>query len=264
MHFISSTAITLLSAALMARGETFKVMVGRNSTGPALEFFPNQVNAAAGDHIQFIFTGKNHTVTQSSFKDPCTLQFNTATGLAGVDSGFMPVAANASEFPTFEIEVVDAQDPQWFFCNQAKHCNSGMLFAINPPTTGAKTFDAWVALAKTADHPDPALNQTVPFTPPSASASSSSSSSGESATSVDSAAAAATDVPANAAPAPAISETATSSIGRSLSLGTSSPTLQTSAAAAEASSTPNSAPRVTSHASTFFVAFLALAAHSLL
>jgi hypothetical protein len=44
------------------------------------------------------------------------------------------------------------------------HCNSGMVFAVNPPTTG-NTFAAYVAKAATATHPDPALHQTAPFTP---------------------------------------------------------------------------------------------------
>lgn len=46
-----------------------------------------------------------------------------------------------------------------------RHCNAGMVFAINAPTTGAKTFAAFLANAATATHPDPALHQTAPFTP---------------------------------------------------------------------------------------------------
>jgi hypothetical protein len=34
-----------------------------------------------------------------------------------------------------------------FYCKQAKHCESGMVFAINPPTSGEKTFQAYKALA---------------------------------------------------------------------------------------------------------------------
>lgn len=110
MHF---PITSLLALASLVAAETFKVM--------------------------------NHTVTQSSFAEPCTLQFNTATGLAGADSGFMPVAPNSTELPTFEIQINDATSPQWFFCNQANHSNSEMVFAVNAPSSGAKSFDAWVA-----------------------------------------------------------------------------------------------------------------------
>ena len=34
-----------------------------------------------------------------------------------------------------------------FYCMQGNHCKSGMVFAINPPQTGEKTFDAYKALA---------------------------------------------------------------------------------------------------------------------
>jgi hypothetical protein len=40
-----------------------------------------------------------------------------------------------------------------------------MVFAINAPTTGAKTFAAFLTSAATATHPDPDLHQTAPFTP---------------------------------------------------------------------------------------------------
>jgi hypothetical protein len=34
-----------------------------------------------------------------------------------------------------------------FFCKQGNHCKSGMVFAINPATTGDKTFQNYKALA---------------------------------------------------------------------------------------------------------------------
>jgi len=150
-----------------ANSALIKVQVGKNSTGQLDTVFnPNQVTAQVGDMIQFEFMAKNHTATQSSFANPCTRQLNTALNLAGADSGFMPVPANATTVPTWTIQVNDASSPQWFFCNQANHCNLGMVFAINAPATGNKTFTAFQASAMTATHPDPALNQTAPFTPP--------------------------------------------------------------------------------------------------
>lgn len=60
---------------------------------------------------------KNHTVTQSTFADPCTIE-TLANGSTGVDSGFMPVAANATSFPTFSFTIQNASAPLWFFCRQ--------------------------------------------------------------------------------------------------------------------------------------------------
>lgn len=189
-----SIAFTLLAAISLVNAATFTVMVGMNSTGQvATVYTPNQVTAQAGDIIEFQFRAKNHTVTQSSFANPCTQQFNTATNSAGVDSGFMPVGANATSIPVFSIQVNDATTPQWFFCNQANHCNSGMVFAINAPATGAKTFAAYQAKAANATHPDPALHQTAPFTPTPANTTA-----GTGASSAATGATGATSVPANA------------------------------------------------------------------
>ena len=54
----------------------------------SLEFRPNTITAQVGDTVLFRFASKNHTVTQSSFADPCTpLGETSANGLAGFDSG---------------------------------------------------------------------------------------------------------------------------------------------------------------------------------
>jgi len=201
MHSLSFLACLVASLATGANSALIKVQVGKNSTGQLDTVFnPNQVTAQVGDTIQFEFMAKNHTATQSSFANPCTRQFNTVLNLAGADSGFMPVAANATEIPTWTIQVNDASSPQWFFCNQAEHCNLGMVFAINAPTTGNKTFDAFVTAAMTANHPDPALNQTAPFTPPGASSSPSTPTTDDTGSSPTDSPATPTDAPANVAP----------------------------------------------------------------
>jgi hypothetical protein len=57
---------------------------------------------------------QNHTVTQSSFADPCAKQDG------GFDSGFMPVAANSTAMqPTYTVQVNDTK-PIWVYCKQAK------------------------------------------------------------------------------------------------------------------------------------------------
>lgn len=108
-------------------------------------------------------------MTQSSFASPCfrltDLDGVTAVGL---DSGFVPVAANATAFPSWTLTVLDAA-PLWFFCRQSNHvcshssrdsraktdrparrqCQLGMGFAINAPATG-NTVAAFLAKAQGA------------------------------------------------------------------------------------------------------------------
>lgn len=87
--------------------------------------------------IQYLSRSKNHSVTQSTFANPCT----QAPG--GVDSGFRLVTENPTEIPSWGITLNDTT-PLWFFCaqtNPVNHCQAGMVFAINP--TPDKTFDAF-------------------------------------------------------------------------------------------------------------------------
>jgi hypothetical protein len=56
----------------------------------------------------------------------------------------MPVSSNSTSgtVPTFTI-TVNGTGPEWFYCSQGKHCQSGMVFAINP--TEAKTLAGYKA-----------------------------------------------------------------------------------------------------------------------
>jgi len=160
------TAAVLLSLTSLASAEEFRVAVGQDKDGKnALVFNPEQVAAKVGDTIHFTFLNKNHTVTQSSFAAPCTRLLNDTTSEVGVDSGFMPVAAGAKEVPVWSIEVKQDTKPIWMFCKQGNHCNQGMVFAINAPQDGPKSFSTWKENAKTADIP----KDNTPA-PPSASA----------------------------------------------------------------------------------------------
>ncbi|EJF62640.1 hypothetical protein DICSQDRAFT_154474 [Dichomitus squalens LYAD-421 SS1] len=133
----SSTGTSTSSAAVHT------VTVGFNG---ALTFSPSNLTAQVGEQITFQFTAKNHTATQSSFADPCAPLSETSTiGQVGFDSGFMPVAANATDFPTFTITVNDTA-PIWVYCKQtnpASHCKAGMVFSVNAPTSG-NTFSAFL------------------------------------------------------------------------------------------------------------------------
>jgi len=132
-----STAAFVVASLLGASAQTtHKVIVG----GTTLTYQPNQVVAAVGDIIAFEFHQKNHTVTQSTFANPCTAMAGGAT------SGFMPVDANATTFPVFSIQVNEVT-PLWWYCQQANHCQQGMVFAVNVNTSSPNTFDAFLAKA---------------------------------------------------------------------------------------------------------------------
>jgi plastocyanin len=128
-----------------AGGTVHTVIVG----GPGkLAFDPPFLSALPRDTIVFQFQQKNHTVTQSSFEDPCRKLNNN--GLTGFDSGFNPVADGAAEFPTFNFTVTDTS-PVWAYCAQktpSSHCGAGMVFAINSVETSARNFAAFQKVAE--------------------------------------------------------------------------------------------------------------------
>ncbi|THH19492.1 hypothetical protein EUX98_g8768 [Antrodiella citrinella] len=130
-----------------------KITVG----GPNLLIFsPANITAQIGDTITFTFMQKNHTATQSSFASPCSSLTETSTsGQVGFDSGFMPVAANATNLPTFTIQVNDTA-PIWTYCRQTNpvsHCASGMVFSANAVESSANSFEAFQAKAKSLASP---------------------------------------------------------------------------------------------------------------
>ncbi|KAF7334307.1 RmlC-like cupin [Mycena sanguinolenta] len=131
------------------------IKVGLNSTGgAALLFTPSNISAAIGDTVTFEFHAKNHTVTQSSFLQPCKpLAETSTTGQIGFKSGFVPVSVNqTSDFPTFQITVED-ENPVWAYCGQQGppvHCTSGMVFAINAVESSPNNFAAFLHLAETS------------------------------------------------------------------------------------------------------------------
>jgi plastocyanin len=128
------TSAALATFATVASAVQTQVIVG----GGPLAYNPPQVTAAVGDTIQFVFMPKNHTVTQSTFAAPCQAMPN------GLDSGFVPVAANATSTQAFTI-TVNTTTPLWFYCRQVGHCQNGMVFAVNP--TANKTFAAFQGAA---------------------------------------------------------------------------------------------------------------------
>ena len=80
------------------------ILVGTDGTTGGLVFTPPTVKASNGTVVTFEFRGApgNHSVTQSSFKEPCTqLQ-------GGFSSGYIQVPPGTTEgFPTWNLTVTD-------------------------------------------------------------------------------------------------------------------------------------------------------------
>jgi len=138
-----SVVATALLSSVVVNAADILVKVGANN---GLIFDPSNITAQAGDTISFQFQGKNHSVTQSTFANPCQLQTTPTTG---VDSGFMFVQPNATALPQWSITVNNSTSPLWFFCaqtNPLSHCEKGMVFSVNAPA--AKTFAMFQAAAE--------------------------------------------------------------------------------------------------------------------
>ncbi|KAK4689036.1 hypothetical protein P7C73_g1073, partial [Tremellales sp. Uapishka_1] len=119
MLFTFGSALLLGTTVSFAAMQTVQVGQG------GLQFSPSTVTAASGDTVQFTFDG-DHSVTQSSFADPCKA--------SGFSSGVMASG-------TYTVTVNDT-NPIWIFCSVPGHCQTGMVMAINAPTTG-QTFAAF-------------------------------------------------------------------------------------------------------------------------
>ncbi|TFK42337.1 hypothetical protein BDQ12DRAFT_676030 [Crucibulum laeve] len=134
MHFTTIAAALIPAVAVYAADIT--IAVGANN---GLVFDPPSVTAQLNDNLIFQFMSKNHSVTQSTFANPCTK--------SGIDSGFQ--AVTPGNVPQWNVTVNDPTTPLWMFCaqtNPANHCQAGMVFAVNPPAD--KTFDMFQAAAK--------------------------------------------------------------------------------------------------------------------
>ncbi|KJA16243.1 hypothetical protein HYPSUDRAFT_148004 [Hypholoma sublateritium FD-334 SS-4] len=120
-----------------------RITVGANG---ALAYSPPNITASIGDTVTFEFHPKNHTVTQSNFLNPCE-PLQASTGTTGFKSGFVPVAADATTFPTFQITINDTA-PIWGYCGQTGHCAAGMVFSINAVESGPNNFENFLSLAE--------------------------------------------------------------------------------------------------------------------
>jgi len=132
----SAVAATLATFSVAAAQQRFVVKVGDNN---GLTFDPETITAKAGDTLAFQFLSKNHTATQSTFDNPCVAKPD------GIDSGFLFVPPEAPSVSEWSFTIVNDTASMWFFCAQGRHCQNGMVFALNP--TAERTFEAFKATA---------------------------------------------------------------------------------------------------------------------
>jgi len=123
--------------------------------GGQFVFNPANINATAGTLITFFFPSGStpHSVTQSTFSDPCTPLTGNGTGF---DSGL----TNSKQFT---LNVTDASTPIWFFCKTPLHCGGGMVGSINAPASG-NTFDSFMSKAKAIGNSETTVPDNGPVT----------------------------------------------------------------------------------------------------
>ncbi|TDL21888.1 Cupredoxin [Rickenella mellea] len=136
-------AATILALAGFAAAQQ-TVTVGSGG----LVYSPTELNVTKGTVVTFLFKGApgNHSVTQSTFADPCNPAPN------GFDSGWVFIPPSTTDgFPTWNLTITDDSKPIWYYCKQLNptpHCNAGMVGSFNAPESGNNTFEAFQAAAK--------------------------------------------------------------------------------------------------------------------
>ncbi|KAF7856122.1 hypothetical protein EAF04_010075 [Stromatinia cepivora] len=157
MHFPQFSAIVLMAASLVAGvpaqapsapdAKTHTVVVG-SSNSSLLVFTPQEITAKPGDKVEFQFSERNHTVTQSAFDSPCEPIANA------INSGFVPTKANQSMITTFTM-TINSTAPMFMYCAQGKHCQKGMVLTINA-SNGTQNLGTYRAAAAKAEKNVPA------------------------------------------------------------------------------------------------------------
>ncbi|KAJ6523990.1 hypothetical protein B0H19DRAFT_1085449 [Mycena capillaripes] len=137
---VGPLSTTAVAPATPSSGSEILVQVGPENQ---LAFSPTNISANVGDVVTFQFLSMNHSVTQTSFANPC----EPLAG--GINSGFKAVI-NATIFPSFSFTVDDASTPLLFSSAQtvpASECNNGMVFSINQDPNSVESFAAFQAKA---------------------------------------------------------------------------------------------------------------------
>ncbi|TCD66748.1 hypothetical protein EIP91_000989 [Steccherinum ochraceum] len=133
-----------LAASVAVSAKNIVVTVGGNTTSNATAVFnPAQIFAELNDIVFFNFTEGNHTVTQSSFGNPCIFLDFTNSTQHGFDSGFRN-AGNGSNVTIQSVPITPELLNQtiWFF--DFNTCTEGGVGGININDSSTATLDGMV------------------------------------------------------------------------------------------------------------------------
>lgn len=130
-------ATLALSSAVSAK--TIPIKVGESG----LTFEPDNIKADVGDVLEFWFYAKNHSIVTSTAAKPCEPKTEN-----GFFSGFFPVAQTGVASDNVFRVTVNSTTPLWYYCSQGKHCQAGMVGAVNAKSDD--DFDKFKTAAKAA------------------------------------------------------------------------------------------------------------------
>ena len=152
-------------ASAAAPGELIVQIVSVSDANGSLKYYPDNIQAAPGSVVQFQFHPKNHTITESSFAEPCKPMAANLTSdtRPGLKSGFVPVTGTETTTPVYNVLINDTK-PIWLYCGQGPHCQKGMSMVINQNMSSSdKTIEAYKAAA--AQLPVPEAPAAAPGAP---------------------------------------------------------------------------------------------------
>ncbi|KAH7165754.1 Cupredoxin [Dactylonectria macrodidyma] len=132
----TTTAASAASSSTASADGVHIIKVGEDG----LAFDPQELTAAVGDTVEFHFYPMAHSVAQSSFALPCE-PLNDTSFFSG------PVAVSSGVSDTVFTLTIESEDPIWYYCATAKHCQNGMVGVINAPSSGNRTIENFVAAA---------------------------------------------------------------------------------------------------------------------
>jgi len=134
MMFASSltcVGVALASCLVVSAQANIPVTIGARGL---LVFEPNTVVASPNDTVVFTFAAR-HAVAEGTFETPC------ARKPGGFDSEARTPGTN------YTVAVKNLSTI-WIHCDLPGHCPTGMVFAINPPTSGNMTYPIYKARAQ--------------------------------------------------------------------------------------------------------------------
>ncbi|KAL2887715.1 putative GPI-anchored cupredoxin [Ceratocystis lukuohia] len=104
--------------------------------------YPNNIQAEAGDKVQFHFLPGVHSVIQSSYTDPCK-----SNGGFGSTTRVTYDYQRENEY-FFEIDIMSSKKRIWYYNGAGDACMKGAVGAINSPENRKRNLDHYREAAK--------------------------------------------------------------------------------------------------------------------